>query len=207
MRFQLFVGAITLASLSQAGLVTNGDFEAGNSGFSSGYTYVAPGGGNLVPPAVYTVDTNANNSHSAFASYGDHTTGQGLYMIVNGDTTSGTTVWEASTNAALVMGQQYTFSAYISNAHPASPATLDLQVDGNSVAMGSPTGLGAWSLISGSFTASANSTALLSIVNSNPAFTGNDFAIDDISVEAVPEPATMAVLGLGLAAAARRRRK
>jgi hypothetical protein len=42
--------------------------------------------------------------------------------------------------------------------------------------------------------------------NPNNNSTGNTF-IDDVSVEAVPEPATMAVLGLGLAAAARKRRK
>lgn len=93
------------------------------------------------------------------------------------------------------------------NAFPASPATLSVSADNSLVLTGGPTGLGVWSQLSGSFTATSTGSIDLTIDNSNPAFTGNDFAIDDISVEAVPEPGTLAVLGLGLLAARRRARK
>lgn len=186
-------------------LVTNGDFESGNTGFTSGYTYVAPGPDALTPPNVYTVDTSAGNSHGSFANFGDHTTGQGLYMIVNGSTTSGTNVWKQSIN--VVSGQLYSVSLWVANANPESPATLSVSAGNSVVLTGEPTGLGVWSSLSGSFIASTTGSIDLTIDNSNSAFSGNDFAIDDISVEAVPEPGTLVVLGLGLLAARRRARK
>lgn len=69
-------------------LITNGDFEAGNTGFTSGYTPVtAIYQNSLQPPLVYAIGTSPNLYHSAWLNFGDHTSGTGKMMIVNGTTT------------------------------------------------------------------------------------------------------------------------
>ena len=68
-------------------LIVNGDFEAENTGFTTEYTYLDPavtGPWTLGPPYMYTVGTDPHLYHSAWASFGDHTTGTGKMMIVNG---------------------------------------------------------------------------------------------------------------------------
>jgi hypothetical protein len=70
-------------------LIVNGDFEAGNTGFTTQYTYLDPsntGPWTLGPPYMYTVGTNPHLYQSAWTSFGDHTTGTGKMMIVNGTT-------------------------------------------------------------------------------------------------------------------------
>lgn len=68
-------------------LVDNGDFELGNTVFYTDYDYVDAantGGWTLGPENSYTVSTDPNLYHSAWASFGDHTAGDGNMMIVNG---------------------------------------------------------------------------------------------------------------------------
>src|SRR5260221_6626132 len=89
---------LVVAGTASAALIANGDFESGNTGFSSQYTYVAvpdrggPGGSWL--EGTYAIDTNPNNDHALWTSFGDHTTGHGLMMVVNGSPTAGTEVWK-----------------------------------------------------------------------------------------------------------------
>ena len=68
-------------------LITNGDFENGKTDFTSEYTYLDPintGSFTLGPEYMYTVGINPNLYHSSWASFGDHTSGIGKMMIVNG---------------------------------------------------------------------------------------------------------------------------
>src|SRR5687768_7173776 len=96
MRAKLILAAgAAIAALGLAGsagavnLVTNGNFEAGNTGFGSDYTFdVTPFG-----QAEYTVDDDPNDGHSSFTSFGDHTSGTGLMMVVNGSDDAGDRVW------------------------------------------------------------------------------------------------------------------
>lgn len=76
-------------------LITNGDFESGNTDFYSDYTYVAQVDGvqnELYPPFVYGVGTNPNDYHSSWASFGDNTSGSGMMMIVNASNTDPTKI-------------------------------------------------------------------------------------------------------------------
>lgn len=204
--FTSILGVASLSAFSSAALVVNGDFELGNVGFVSDYLYVVPGGTALHPQGVYTVDTNPNNSHGSFANMGDHTTGTGNLMIVNG--MAGNSIVWGQTVTGLVPTVAYTFHIYATSVHPASPAQLQLRMDGNSIVTQSLTGTtNQWDLITADFVATATSHTF-DVYDLNGAFNGNDFAIDDLAIYVVPEPGAFAAVGLGLVGlVARKRRK
>src|SRR5690606_4950530 len=61
-------------------LVINGDFEAGNTGFSSALPYYSSGG--LMPEGQYTILNNAISANGAWAGT-DHTSGSGKFFVAN----------------------------------------------------------------------------------------------------------------------------
>jgi len=214
-RLCLALVAALSASAAGAVVVPNGDFEAGNSGFTSAYNY-GPNANDLSTLGVntYSVVNNAQFSHSLFNSYGDHTTGQGLYLVANGATTANTTVY-ASSSIAVIAGKSYTFGGFFSNAYADSPAQIDFLVSldgGPATSIGTYTiaaGAGVWNGASFNFNSGTATSAVLSFVDLNLAGDGNDFGIDDITLTAVPEPATwgLMIVGFGLVGFAARRRR
>jgi hypothetical protein len=174
--------------------VTNGAFTDGNSGFSTAYTFAATD-----PPNVgghYTVDSDPLHFNTGAASFGDHTTGKGPMLIIDGSTSAGAQVWNEP--IAVIPHVQYTFSYYSASwgndgsGRDPSPATLFATANGLQV--GSTLQLlatdGVWSHFSGTFDSGSQSTILVGIQDLNTTFLGNDFAIDDISVLPTPEPGT-----------------
>ena len=217
MRLTNLIAIAAFAAAGAAGAVTvpNGDFEAGNTGFTSAYNY-GPNANDLATfgENTYSVVNNAQFSHSLFVSYGDHTTGAGLYLVANGATTPNTTVY-ASSAIALIAGGSYSFGGFFSNAYPDSPAQIDFRVSldgGPATSIGTYTiaaGAGVWDGASFTFNNGTATSAVLSFVDLNTAGGGNDFGIDDITLTAVPEPATWGLMIAGFAGvgiAARRRR-
>lgn len=212
----LTTAAIALIA-SGAGAVTvpNGDFEAGNTGFTSAYKY-GPNANDLstMGEDTYSVVDNAQFSHSSFVRYGDHTSGEGLYLVANAAVTANTTVY-ASSSIAVIAGKTYTFGGFFSNAYPDSPAQIDFRVSldgGPAASIGSYTiaaGAGVWNSASFTFNSGTATSVVLSFVDLNLAGGGNDFGIDDITLTgAVPEPATwgLMLVGFGLVGFAARRR-
>lgn len=87
MTVALSLSAVPVFSNGPTNLIVNGDFEDGNTGFNTEYIYVDPsntGPWTLGPEYRYTVSTDPNDYHSAWTSFGDHTSGTGKMMIVNG---------------------------------------------------------------------------------------------------------------------------
>lgn len=177
----LLTGFIASPASAQSN-VQNGDFEAGNTGFSSEYTYVAdgPGTSELYPEGLYTVHNNPSDLHNDFYNMGDHTTGSGLMMIINGDPNIGKIVWQSTTTKDLVVGQTYNFSAWVTQVCGGAVASLTFMADGVTIGTLSPPASG-WARLYGTFTA-LNARPTLTLTNSQPAAGGNDFAIDDINV-------------------------
>jgi hypothetical protein len=202
-------------------LIANGDFSAGNSGFGSGYSFAAAN--DCMPPGVYDIVLQPIDCHPYWASFGDHTSGDGYMMTINGADIANVQVW--SETVSVVPETQYYFSTWIASSHPTSPAMLDFSINGASIgttfAAAATTGL--WQQFYTSWYSGVNTTAQLSLVNQNTIFYGNDFALDDIMFDTivptlatdvgndVPEPASWpllaAAIGASLVAGSRKRRR
>jgi hypothetical protein len=159
----------------------NGDFEGGNAGFTSEYTFKADVAGNseMIPENTYGVGPNVAAYHPQLVGVGR----TGNYLMVNGNTGTIKTVWAQSVN--VIGGQEYKFRAYVQNTFAASPAVLRFYVGSTLVGTTSPTGLATYSEFEASFTATTTGAVELKIVDANLTKTGNDFGIDDLSFNQV----------------------
>ena len=176
-------------------LVVNGNFSAGNTGFTSGYTYTAPTAGSLVPEGLYTVFNNPNFVHSNFWGR-DHTTGSGNMMIVNGAGSPPPVVWQArdalgNNTLPVITGITYYFSAWAMSMNTqGNYAQLQFSINGTAIppVVTLPPRVQnnnppfTWTRFYGTWTPAAGvTTAQLRIVDLITAAGGNDFALDDIS--------------------------
>lgn len=164
-------------------LVVNGDFEGGNSGFTSSYSYVGtPSSTALWNPGFYAIGTNPNDYHSNFYNCTDHTSGTGQMYIANGSSTPSTVIWEQTITVAPNTG--YNFSAWVSSVENTSvPAILQFFVNGTQIGnVFSPSNTGCeWDEFFDIWNSGTNTSATISIVNQNTESSGNDFALDDIT--------------------------
>lgn len=158
-------------------LIDNGDFEAGNAGFSSDYTY-SPG--DLYPEGVYDVLTNPSIAHPDFPACSDHTTGAGNMMAINGASSPGTDVWCQTVTVS--PNTQYVFTAWATSLVSGSPARLQFSINGTTI--GSIFNVSSqtcnWQNFYAVWNSGTATSATICIVNQNTAPSGNDFAIDDI---------------------------
>jgi hypothetical protein len=207
--------ALGLALASPAfatSIVANGDFSNGNAGFGSSYAYNQD---NCWADGSIAIVSSPGDCHSLWASFGDHTSGTGQMMVVNGATTVGKVVW--SDPVAIAANTDYYFSAWIASSYSANPAQLAFSINGVALAAPFTLGLttGDWQQFSVPWNSGDRRLAVVALVNQNVAFGGNDFAIDDIALDtaapltANPEPASLTLLATGLfgAAAILRRRR
>lgn len=164
-------------------LVVNGDFENGNSGFTSDYGYVSSTGPSaLWNPGYYAVGYSPNDYHSNFYTCTDHTSGTGQMYIANGSDIPNTTIWEQT--IAVQPSTYYNFSAWVSSVENTSvPAVLQFFVNGVQIGnIFSPSGTGCdWNEFFDIWHSGSNTNATISIVNQNTESAGNDFVLDDIT--------------------------
>jgi Dockerin type I domain len=176
-------GATTDAFDAQTTLLVNGNFSAGNTGFTSQYVYST----DLGPEGNYVVGSDPQTYNSGGASFGDHTTGTGLMLIANGAPTANTYVWQENVNVAT--GTSYVFSGWAAswgelNGDLTDPSPAQLEFFVNGVQVGSEFTLNAhdgdWTQFSASWTSGTSSVATVTIVDENLTLTGNDFCLDDL---------------------------
>ena len=188
-----------IAAARGQNLIANGDFGLGNMDFTSDYRYAQTWGG----PGDYTVASDPHAWNQDLASFGDHTTGSGLMMIVDGATQQ-IRVWHE--DVPVVTNTEYTFGAWAASAYVAPPADLRVLIGG--VVVGSdltlPSQTGQWVHFTAPWNSGSATLASIEIVDLNTVAFGNDFVLDDISL--TPEPASAGLLALGALALIRRRR-
>jgi hypothetical protein len=147
-------------------------------------------------------------------------------MVINGSPTPDAIIWsegDVGGGASLIgaANTDFTFSFWLASVYPASPANLQLWVNGAQVegqtfaALGGEQHLGEWQQFSYSGVTGAGGLQSISLTNRNLEPSGNDFALDDMSLSGtaagVPEPASWALMllgfgGLGAMLRANRRR-
>lgn len=159
-------------------LITNGDFNAGNAGFTSDYLYSPSSGWD---EGVYNVGANIHAWHSGMAACGDHTTGDGNMLMVNGATITNVKVW--SQTITVIPNTNYAFSAWLQNISYLNPAALQFSINGNNIGniFNANSSSCVWEKFYAMWNSGSSTSATISIVNQNNIANGNDFALDDIS--------------------------
>lgn len=169
----------TVSSQVQTGnnAIVNGNFSSGNAGFSSSYNYTT----NNTTEGEYYVGPNAAAWNGGMASCGDHTTGTGNMLCVNGATTANITIYCQTVN--VTPNTDYAFSTWLMTLSPGNPAALQFSINGNLIGnvFTANNSTCIWDQFYTTWNSGASTTANICIVNQNTIANANDFALDDIS--------------------------
>jgi len=161
-------------------LVINGDFEDGNTGFTSDYQYSIY---SIAPAGFYGVSDDPGKLHFKAESFGDHTSGKGLMMVVNGDVTPGVLLW--SETVTVQEYTEYLFSVWAASwiTRPGTEAILQFRINGEVIGSYQLLTLaGSWKEFSTFWNSGTNNSATIEIYDHAIHHGGNDFVMDDIAL-------------------------
>ncbi|KAB1153539.1 Ig-like domain-containing protein, partial [Flavobacterium luteum] len=185
--------ASTGKTTSATNLINNGDFELGNTDFTSDYiTNVNPNPGGI--KKAYAIVTNPKSWFGPFSTCPDKTTGTGNMMVADGsDQNGGNDKFWVQNGVSVVPGTDYDFSYYLQSVTTGTPAKIEIYING--VSLGAPVSASStpcnWEKHTYKWNSGTNSFASIVIYDREISGGGNDFAIDDISlVESVVCPLT-----------------
>lgn len=165
----------TVEQVGTTNLIRNGDFEAGNSGFTHEYSYGSPGG--TFGPGWLSVGPDPFPYNSGFSHCPDHTSGSGNMLIVDGHTATNAKVW--CQNVSVTNGTTYLFRLYVTSVYPVSPCVLNIQANGVSIGTVTAGALCDWIEFEACFKANSGTVEMCIRETTGVGF-GNDFAIDDM---------------------------
>lgn len=208
--FVLFLITISSSFYSQ-NLLKNGDFEIGGSGIGFivnglGYTQISSPFTGITATGNYAITTNPAPMNTAFfISSGDHTTGTGRMMVIDGNTNGGSRFWRAGNSGGgicgLTVGATYTFSYWLKSVstkvtNTATQANIGVYfVNVSNVSPSvtntlAPLPASGWQKAVYTFVA-AGPCVNIELWNNNTNAVGNDFAVDDFSLMAPVLPLTL----------------
>ncbi|HSD06536.1 T9SS type B sorting domain-containing protein [Flavobacterium sp.] len=182
--------ANSYGNIGSGNLIYNSDFSMGNTGFGTYHIYHTTNFENVAN--AYGVVTDGAAWGTGFSSCGDHTTGTGNMLVVNGNDHPsagvGNSFW--SQNISVLGTTDYVFSFWIKSLSSISPGTIHVSINGSiqnvyPYLAPNSNACGDWVKYSVNFFSGWIYDGInIQLLDSNTAFFGNDFAIDDISLTA-----------------------
>jgi gliding motility-associated-like protein len=198
----IFIIANSIGLFGQ-NLLNNGTFEYGGSGYGfavdgAGYNQLSTPYSGFTAPGNYAIVNNPHIINNlSFLNSGDHTSGDGLMLVFDGNTLGNQErFWKAGEAGLgicnLTPGNSYTFSYWIrtvTNGISGNNELADINVaftNAENVNLDYGTTLAplpnfGWVQVRYTFTAS-NACINIELFNNNISNVGNDFAIDDMSL-------------------------
>lgn len=205
----LLIGFLLSLELQGQNFISNGEFEFGGpgQGFNvngQGYVYLVPPYPGTTSPGDFAISTNPQAINFAFfMAFGDHTSGSGKMLIIDGGAIGGNQPFWQAGNAGggvcgLTVGNTYIFSYWVRSASSTVTGVstqADLQVVFNnatniqllSASSLVPLPTVGWEQKFVQFEAT-NSCVNIALYDANTSITGNDFVIDDIQLMPVGDP-------------------
>ena len=157
---------MSITKIYSQNLVSNGDFSAGNTGFTSDYQFLDPV--NIAgAEARYGITTNPSSWLASYTNCADHTSGTGNMMVVNGSTANSGNdiVWTQT--IAVTPNRNYTFSYWVQTVGNFNEASLETLINTVSVgaAVSAPTTIvcGNWLKITHNWNSGASASAQIAI--------------------------------------------
>ena len=167
------------ANSGSGNLVANGDFSAGNTGFTTNYIIEAYG--TTSTPGYYAVNANPNLYDASWPVMGDHTTGTGNMLIVDGAYSSSEDFWCETT--PVVPNTNYIFTVWTALFHVPQP-TIQITINGVNISTFTTSATAAmWQQYQIIWNSNTATSASICMSDLNTTAFGNDFAIDDISFQ------------------------
>ena len=172
---------------AQNNLIVNPDFESGNTGFYSDYTYVS----SIVEAGQYAID-NTTANHGSGNGWPTLNGSTGRYMLVNGfggSNNPNKVVWTPVEPISVVTNTYYTFSCRVVNLNVVvqgqiNPAKLQLKINGEPVGnvnqLPSNNDWHNWTVQWYSGTADHADIQIVDMYTGNSDL-GDDYALDDMS--------------------------
>jgi gliding motility-associated-like protein len=177
---------VTAYNNGSSNIIQNGDFSGGTTeilnNFTTDYTTGIMGAyGLLTNAGTYAISTSPSLVHFNFLNFGDHTSGNGNMLIVNGSGTTNTSIWCQTVNVD--PNTDYDFSCWATNTiNDPNISNLQFFINGSQIGnvFSTTSNANDWQQFSNVWNSGSNTTAQLCITNQNTTEPGNDFAIDDI---------------------------
>jgi hypothetical protein len=184
--------AVTAAAPSRAApnLITNGNFKAGNTGFTTGYelTTMTPYLFQDGVHGIYTVEKAGRIAGSS--AYGDWTnistapSGKNANVYVaDASTSAGTVVW--SQTVTVTPNTRYKFIFYAAEVSDACCSNAQMAASVNGTTLGTLTASASWQKAGYVWRSGSATTATLTLIDTNTSGPYNDFALDDLSFKAL----------------------
>jgi gliding motility-associated-like protein len=172
---------VAVSAVDTVNLVNNGDFESGNTGFTTSYGPGTGGAWGLLSSAgTYAISSNPNLTHTNYAACNDHTIGGVNMLVANGATSFNTNIWcqtiPVNPNTTYTFGMWAT--AVVTGFPPILRASFN-NVAASSMAVSATTCN--WQFYTATWSSGTATSVNICITNLQILNSGNDFAIDDIT--------------------------